>query len=60
MVLVEDGSIVTNATKTVTFDFAGSLPAESVTISNSGLGTIDLGTLSALCPANLTVTSWVE
>lgn len=64
VVLVQNGAIVTDATKKVTFDFGGSKPPEDVTISSSGVGTVGLGVLQAQCvtnsTVNLTVASWAE
>jgi len=59
VVLVENGSIVTDSTETVNFSFGSGVGASgSVTLGNSGVGTVNLGTLNNTCPANLSVSSW--
>jgi len=59
VVLVEDGDIVTNRTITVNFSFGSGVGgSRSVTIGNSGIGTVNLGTLNNTCPASLLVSPW--
>ena len=59
VVLVQDGTIVTNSTESVTFSFgSGVTSSGSVVINNSGVGKVSLGTLNNTCPARLAVASW--